>query len=210
MPDGVLRTASGGNQWREGLLAKVMGPMLVHALDATEAPLLMRPYFAGGDPGPITATMANVPELTEAAMPFLGAALGASAVDFRTKEIVIVRTSALLGCRYCIDSHTTVALDAGLTHDQVEALRDPDNIPGADLFPSSREQALLLWNDAVALGRGPIDNAANEAIKANFADHEIVEITVLIGTTMLLNRYATALQLPVGPSTIERLAQEGF
>ena len=188
--------------------------MLVSALAAEDAPILMRPYYAGGNPGPILATMAHVPELTEVAMPFLGAALGASSVDFRTKEIVIVRTSALLGCRYCIDSHTTVALDAGLTFDQVRALRelgpfvtDADLLPS---FPSTKERALITWIDAVAFGRGPIAVPANDAITSNYADHEIVEITVLIGATMLLNRYATALQLPVGVSTLERLAVEGF
>jgi AhpD family alkylhydroperoxidase len=188
--------------------------MLVPALDAADAPLLMQPYYAGGDPGPILATMAHVPELTEVAMPFLGAALGASSVDFRTKEIVIVRTSALLGCRYCIDSHTTVALDAGLSFDQVAALRDlPADASSDDLlasFPSTKERALITWIDAVAFGRGAIAAPANTAITGNYADHEIVEITVLIGATMLLNRYATALQLPVGASTIERLAAEGF
>ncbi len=188
--------------------------MLVPALVVEDAPLLMRPYYAGGDPGPILATMAHVPELTEVAMPFLGAALGASSVDFRTKEIVIVRTSALLGCRYCVDSHTTVALDAGLSFDQVLALRElAPSAADSDLasaFVSSRERALITWIDAVAFGRGSIAAPANEAIKANYADHEIVEITVLIGATMLLNRYATALQLPVGASTLERLAVEGF
>jgi AhpD family alkylhydroperoxidase len=188
--------------------------MLVPALEAEDAPLLMRPYFAGGDPGPILATMAHVPELTEVAMPFLGAALGASSVDFRTKEIVIVRTSALLGCRYCIDSHTTVALDAGLSFRQVQALRESAPYVSDDdlapVFPSPTERALITWIDAVAFGRGAIAAPANEAIKASYADYEIVEITVLIGATMLLNRYATALQLPVGASTLERLALEGF
>jgi AhpD family alkylhydroperoxidase len=188
--------------------------MLVPALVAADAPLLMRPFYAGGDPGPILATMAHVPELTEVAMPFLGAALGASSVDFRTKEIVIVRTSALLGCRYCIDSHTTVALDAGLSFEQVSALRDHPAESPADalsmVFPFAKERALITWIDAVGHGRGAVAAHANEAVKANYADHEIVEITVLIGATMLLNRYATALQLPVGAATVERLVVEGF
>lgn len=170
----------------------------------------MKPYYGGGDPGPILATMANVPELAEVAMPFLGAALGASAVDFRTKEIVIVRTSALLGCRYCIDSHTTVALDAGLSHDEVTALRDADAVPPHSVFIHAKERALIGWIDAVAGGRGALPEPVNVAVKAHFVDHEIVEITVLIGATMLLNRYATSLQLSVGAATTERLVAEGF
>ena len=193
--------------------------MLVAALSAENAPLLAQPFYEGGDPGPIAATMAHVPELLEVALPFIGMALGASSIDFRTKEIVIVRTSALLGCRYCIDSHTTVALDSGLSHQQVGLLRDEptssdvgsnDRSAFDAAFPSARDRALILWIDAVAGSIGAVSPRANDAVKASFADHEIVELTLLIGATMLLNRYATALQLPVGAATIERLIVEGF
>jgi len=97
-----------------------------------QAPLLARPYYADGDPGPTVAALAQVPELLETAMPFLSAALGPSGIDWRTKEIVIVRTSALAGCRYCVQTHTVVALDAGLNHGEVRALRT--DIAGADAF----------------------------------------------------------------------------
>ena len=48
------------------------------------------------------------------------------------------------------------------------------------------------------------------AVSAHFAEHEIVELTLLSATTLLLNRFATSLQLPVHESTISRLAIEGF
>ena len=48
----------------------------------------------------------------EVTMPFLDAALGPSAVDARTKELVILRTSAVMGCRYCIQTHTVVVNSA--------------------------------------------------------------------------------------------------
>lgn len=75
-----------------------------------------------------------MPELLEVAMPFLGVALGPSALDWRTKEIVIVRTSALARCRYCVQAHTVVALDAGLTRAEVTALRAETSI--ADVSPT--------------------------------------------------------------------------
>ena len=43
-----------------------------------------------------------------------------------------------------------------------------------------------------------------------FEAHEIVELTLLAATTVLLNRYASALRLPVHAGTIDRLATEGF
>jgi len=183
---------------------------MVHLLSEAEAPLLAKRFYGGGDPGPITASMAHVPELLEAALPFLGAALSPSAVDFRTKEIVILRTSALLHCRYCIASHTPVALDSGLTHDETHWLRNESTMPVADVFGSPRERALITWNDAVAGQVGPVDPRVRAAFQEHFAEHEVVEITLLIGATMLLNRYATSLELPVNGETLARLAREGF
>jgi AhpD family alkylhydroperoxidase len=183
---------------------------LVEPIPADRAPLLARPYYGGGDPGPIAATLAYVPELLEVALPFIGAVLSPSAIGFRTKEIVILRTSVDASCRYCIDSHTPVALDSGLTNTQVRALRNELGTIIATAFPDERDRALIAWTDQLAVGRGSVDADVSARITGAFADHEVVELTLLIATTLLLNRYATALQLPVGDSTIARLTSDGF
>jgi AhpD family alkylhydroperoxidase len=183
---------------------------LVDVIGPDQAPLLARPFYAGGDPGPIAATMAHVPELLDVALPFIGAVLSPSSIDFRTKEIVILRTSCVMGCRYCIDSHTPVALDSGLSADQVRALRNEVGFGLDAMFTAERDQALIRWTDEVGGGKGPVDELAAKAMAAAFEQHEIVELTLLVTTTLLLNRYATALQLPVGDGTIERLAKDGF
>jgi AhpD family alkylhydroperoxidase len=183
---------------------------LVDVIGPNQAPLLARPFYAGGDPGPITATMAHVPELLEVALPFIGAVLSPSSIDFRTKEIVILRTSCVMGCRYCIDSHTPVALDSGLAVEQVRALRNETGFAIDKVFASDRDRALIGWTDEVGGGKGPVADHVTTAMKATFADHEIVELTLLVATTLLLNRYATALQLPVGEGTVERLSADGF
>lgn len=180
---------------------------VVELLGASDAPLLARPFYAGGDPGPIVASLAHVPELLEPALPFIGATLGASSMSFRTKEIVILRTSVLLGCRYCVASHTPVALDSGLSHREVHALRN--EAPIDEAFTTTRDRVLIAWTDAVA-GNGAVPDALTEEVRAAFEDHEIVELTLLVGCTLLLNRYATALRLPVGEATIQRLDAEGM
>jgi len=172
-----------------------------------QAPLLARPYCADGDPCPTVAALAQVPELLETAMPFPSAALGPSGIDWRTKEIVIVRTSALAGCRYCVQTYTVVALDAGLNHGEVRALRT--DIAVADAFSDPRELALLGWVDIVA-GTGPVADSARAAVRGHWAAHEVVELTALVGTTLLPNRFATALAVPTGPDTMSRLATEGL
>ncbi len=180
---------------------------VVELLGPSDAPLLAQGFYSGGDPGPIVASMAHVPELLELALPFIGGTLGASSIAFRTKEIVILRTSVLLGCRFCVASHTPVALDSGLTHAEVHALRNEASIDEA--FTTRRDRLLIAWTDAVA-GNLPVPDPLTTDMCAEFSDHEIVELTLLVGCTLLLNRYATALRLPVGVSTSDRLEAEGM
>ncbi|HEV8651969.1 MAG TPA: carboxymuconolactone decarboxylase family protein [Actinomycetes bacterium] len=180
----------------------------VHLIKAEQAPLLARPYYASGDPGPIVAALAHVPELLEVAMPFLGAALGPSWISARAKELVILRTSARLACRFCVQTHTVAARDTGLALDEVRALRG--ELPLEAAFDDPHELALLDWVDTVALGPGPVPDSARAAVRVWFGDAELVELTLLVGATVLLNRFCTALDLPTSPQVLARLAQEGL
>jgi AhpD family alkylhydroperoxidase len=154
------------------------------------------------------AALAHVPELLEVTMPFLDAALGPSAVDARTKELVILRTSVMLGCRYCTQTHTVVARNAGLSVEEVAALRGEAPMEAA--FTDPRELVLLRWVDVVAAGPGPVPEAARGAVRAQLEDPELVELTLLVGATLLLNRLCTALDLPTPPKVLGRLATEGW
>ncbi|CAA9276723.1 MAG: hypothetical protein AVDCRST_MAG52-3581 [uncultured Blastococcus sp.] len=188
-----------------GALPTPGGPR-VRLLDADSAPLLVRDHFAGGDPGPIVASLAQVPELVGPTLPFLGAVLGPSWIPLREKEIVILRTSAVMGCRYCTDTHTVVALDSGLGRDEVRALRG--DLPVAGAFSDAYERALISWCDAVAFGIESDIRPARAALDAD--DARVVELTLLVATTVMLNRYATALGLPVSVDARARLAEEAL
>jgi AhpD family alkylhydroperoxidase len=178
----------------------------VDLLDARRAPLLARPFYEGGDPGPIVAAIAHVPEVLEATMPFLSAMFGPSALPARAKEIVVLRTSALLNCNYCIQAHSVVARDSGLSRAEVLALRGERDLRSH--FTDAPERALLDWIDAVASAPGPVPEKVSAAFRAHFAEPDVVEVTLLIASTMMLNRFCTALELPSSPATVARLAEE--
>ena len=182
------------------------GGTRVTLVDAASAPLLARPYFASGDPGPIVASLAQVPELLDPTLPFLGAVLGPSWIPARDKEIVILRTSAVMGCRYCTEAHTVVALDSGLSRPEVQALRG--DLPVTDAFEEGADRALIAWCDAVAQGAESDIRRAREALVVD--DARLVELTLLVATTVMLNRYATALSLPTSPDVRDRLVREGL
>ncbi|MBA3286672.1 MAG: carboxymuconolactone decarboxylase family protein [Acidimicrobiia bacterium] len=180
----------------------------VELLDAASAPLTAQRYFAGGDPGPIVAALATVPELLAPTLEFLGAALGDGAVATRHKELAILRTSVLQGCRYCVHAHTAVALDVGLGVEEIRALHG--EVPVESGFPDVGERALLGWIDAMAGATGPLPDDVWEAVRQHWPDHVLIELSVTIGATLLLNRFATGFDLPISPAVTVRLESAGL
>jgi AhpD family alkylhydroperoxidase len=180
----------------------------IDLLDAETAPINARNYFSGGDPGPIVAALANVPELLGPILGFIGPALGDGAVPTRHKEFAILRTSALQGCQYCIHAHTVVALDVGLSSDEVRGLRG--EVALDDAFTDPAEVSLIRWIDAMAGATGPVPDDVWDAARSSFADHLLIELTATIGATLFLNRFATGFELPTSAGTHDRLGQEGM
>jgi len=181
---------------------------LVSLIGREQAPLLARRFYGDGAPSPITASVAQVPELLEVTLPFVAGALGPAGLDQRIKEIAILRTSSLLGCRYCVQSHTVVALDVGLSTEEVRALRGERHLQEA--FDDPCERVMIEWIDAVALGRGPVSPELQARAAGILEEHALIELTLAVGATLMLNRYCTALNLPTGEETLARLAVEGF
>jgi AhpD family alkylhydroperoxidase len=180
----------------------------VEILDAANAPLTAQAYFERGDPGPIVATLANVPELLAPTLGFIGSALGDGAVPTRHKEFAILRTSVLQGCHYCIHAHTAVALDVGLDVDEIRALRG--ELPLEVGFPDERDRVLIGWIDAMAGATGPVPADVWAPARALWADHLLIELSVTIGATMFLNRFATGFELPSSADVDTRLASAGL
>lgn len=66
----------------------------------------------------------------------------------------------------------------------------------------------MAWVDAVAGAIGAVPGDTARGLRAWFSDAEIVELTLLIGATMMLNRFCTALGLTSSNETLERLRAE--
>ncbi len=173
-----------------------------------QAPLPVRHLFANGDPGALVASLAHTPEVVDVTLRFISRVLGPTSIDARTKEIVILRASVVQQCRFCTETHTCVALDIGLSRDEVVALRG--DAPAGRAFSNPAEAALVAWTEAVALGPGPIDGATASSLREHWPDHAVMELTLLAATTVMLARYCTALDLPTREAWVARLAEEGL
>jgi AhpD family alkylhydroperoxidase len=97
---------------------------MVSLFNAETAPDSVSQFFAKGNPGPIASSLAHVPDIMQKALPFISTTLGPSNIaNIRTKEIVILRASALQQCKYCVNTHSYVARNSGLSKDEVKALQ---------------------------------------------------------------------------------------
>lgn len=179
----------------------------INLVTAEQAPLQVQPFYAARPPGPIISSLAHVPELLAAAGPFIGAVFGESGIEPRLKEIVVLRVSAQMHCRYCVLTHSVIALDSGLSRDEVVALRS--RAPAEATFSDPRELAVVRWSDALA-DIGPVPDELAAELADHLAEWEIVELTLLGGATIMLNRYCSALDLPPAPETTARLVAAGL
>jgi AhpD family alkylhydroperoxidase len=176
----------------------------VELLDAERAPLLARPYYGeDGTASAITRALAQVPELLGVTLAFIGRLYSETSVGLRTKEVVVLRVSARNGCRYCVETHTVAAWDAGLSVEETRALC------GTPSALSDREQALVEWCDAIAAAPDPVPDPVAARVREHFDEAEVVELTLLAAATTMLNRFCTALELPTAPATLARLQAAG-
>ena len=155
-------------------------------IDVNRAPLLARPYLQNG--GSLAAMLAHVPELLEATMPFVSVVLGPSQLGERLKHLVILRTSVLGGCRYCTRVYRDTATDYGVSPAEAAALCASE----PDLSPFAEREAIAL-TFVETFSRNPAASVA--PLHAVFRADEIVALVTIAGTTVFLNRFATALSL---------------
>jgi AhpD family alkylhydroperoxidase len=161
----------------------------VDLVEPAAAPLLARRFFAEeGETSPIVRALAHVPELVAPTLEFVGVALGATSLDLRTKELVILRVSALAGCAYCVAAHRSAAAACGI---DVDALCAAELPPGAFAGDDARVLAVA---EAVARG-GAVPAATIAELRRRRGDHTAVEVVLVASATLMLNRFCTALGL---------------
>lgn len=163
-----------------------------------QAALAVRAMYAGGDPSNITKALAGSPDTLAAMAPFLAQVMNPTTIDLPTKEVVVLRVSAVNRCEYCVPTHRAVARRAGLSASAVAALCAPE-LDREGL--TDAQYALAAYCDAVVDDATGVDDDLLAGMRRHFEDHEIVELTVLAGAITTLNYVASVAGLPLDPGT---------
>ncbi len=112
--------------------------------------------------------------------PILAKVRGDYAITLRNKcqlsrkllELTILRTATMMDCAYELDHHVPLGKRAGLSEQQIAALKDWR--PHAALF-TPQEQALLAFVDGICDG-GNVSDATYADVERHFPTQQIVEL----------------------------------
>ncbi len=108
-----------------------------------------------------------------------------SSIEPRLRYLVQLRVSRINGCAYCVDLHTNQLRKEGETPQRIDCVLVWREVP----FYS--ERAALEWTEAVTLIKDPhAPDSAYEAVSAQFAEKELIDLTLVIADMNFWNRIA--------------------
>jgi len=143
-----------------------------------------------GKPGSIQKALAHRPSMLGNFLGFY-ASVGRS-LDRKLYEAVYLRVSLINGCHYCTQHHIQGAKRAGLTAEQMKALKE-GNYSG---FGAAEHVALRYAEKLTHTPGGATDVDFTE-LKKQFSDEQILDLHMLIGLVNLTNRVTGPLALEV-------------
>ena len=133
-------------------------------------------------------TMANRPEVLKNFVPLYGSIMGPGLVERRIKELVYLAVSFANECAYCSAAHTASGKKAGITEDEMTALRVEQDPPF-----SVPERAAIQY--ARELTRTADARDTRDGLMEHFSSEQIVELTLTVAMANFTNRFNNGLEL---------------
>ena len=134
---------------------------------------------------------AETPDLYDALLQ-LNAAMANSGVDERLVHLIKIRVSQINGCAFCVAMHVKEALAFGIPERTLHMLTVWRE---ASVF-DAKARAALEWAESVTLlTETRVPNAVFQAVREEFAETEVAELTVAIATMNLWNRIAVSARM---------------
>jgi AhpD family alkylhydroperoxidase len=143
----------------------------------------------GGTLRPLDQMLLHSPALADGWNSLLGAIRSRISLDPATREILVLRIAVLNRAEYEWDAHEPPARQAGVTDDQLAALRSGDRAP----FDSAQLAAL---DCAEAMTTGiEVPEPVFEALRPHFDEAGIVELTAVAAVYNMVSRFLVALEV---------------
>ena len=136
-------------------------------------------------------TVAHRPEIFATMIAHLEAILNTGTLPTKLKELVVVRTSQLNACEYCLASHTAISLKLGWTQQQLDNLADFEN---REDFCAAEKAALHLA-EKMTNDSSRYSDAEFAHLRTFYDEGEVIELMAAIGVFNYFNRFNNLLQM---------------
>ncbi|MGY1693609.1 carboxymuconolactone decarboxylase family protein [Geodermatophilus sp. SYSU D00814] len=170
-----------------------MSPRLPEAADDGPTAELLR----GRREGVLTTLdrlLLHSPPVAEGWNALLGALRRGTTLADDLRELVVLRVAVLTGAGFPWAAHEPIARRAGLTDEQLEALRAEDAAAEPGWTPV--QAAVLAFTDASARAVTVPDDVF-DAVRAHLDDRQVVELAVLVGGYGMVARFLVAFDVPL-------------
>lgn len=130
---------------------------------------------------------AHRPKMMSAMGKFQGAVRKGKLVDERTKCLVELKGSQMIGCEYCLDLGSQICRNSGFSDEELLAV---PHYRHSDLF-TEREKLALDYTVAVMRTPVEVSDELFARLKEHFTDQQLVEITAML-TVVNIDRFNAA------------------
>jgi len=112
-----------------------------------------------------------------------------SSIEKNLRHLMTLRASQINGCAFCLEMHSNELRADGESSMRIDCLSAWHE---TSLY-TPREQAALRWTEAVTnVMDGHVSDEVFEAVKKEFTEAEIVDLTMTIATINVWNRLSIA------------------
>lgn len=142
-----------------------------------------------GDQLEVVKALSLRPDLA-AAVGGYDAAVWNSSLDWRLHELVRMRVATINECSVCLGWRTPMAVDAGVTDEDLAAVVDP-----TDARFSPAESVALEYATRFCTDSARIDDDLLARLGTHFDSGEVVELTLVIAKYLAMGRFMQVLGL---------------
>ncbi len=147
-------------------------------------------------------TVAHRPEIFQTMIAHFEAVLNTGTLPLKLKELVIVRTSQLNQCEYCLASHSRISKKLGWSEDQLAHL---DQYALRDDFTLQEKTALRLA-ELMTRNERPLTDEEWQEMRDAFSEGEVVELMAAIGLFNYFNRFNNLLGMEATAPAVQQTA----
>jgi len=144
----------------------------------------------------MTMVLANHPDLALAYNTFGKHLLLASTLPVRPRELVVLRTAWLQKCEYEWHYHVRYGLAAGLTMEEISAIRDGAESP---VWDSKDEDRAVLQAVDELCKNSCIGDETWAMLGRYFDQHQLMDLVFTIGNYVMLGWAVSAFGIPIEP-----------